>query len=1224
MKKLLSLLLALLLTGQLALAAFPGGENAEASEPVRAIVRLDPGSGGESPLADIPGVRVLWTYRQLFSGAAVEGTPKALAALAAADGVESVSLTRTYAQPQTGSAEAPVQSNSLPLMGAEALLDRGLNGDGVVIAVLDSGFRTSHSAFKDQGLAQSPALSREAVSAFVQGGGTPGRYISPRIPFAYDYCHGDDDVGTRDSHGTHVAALAAGYALGSDGAVLFRGAAPAAQLLAMKVFPDNADAGTDDAVVLKALEDALALGADVVNLSLGTPSGFSRDSTLDGLYAQAFQSLRQAGGILCCAAGNNGASTSMKLQGSPLPTAGYTDYGTVNAPATYPGAVAVAAADAMSYFSPGYLQAGERSIPFSDTTAQTGEAPPSLTALAGKSLALVAVPGTGTAADFAGLSLAGKLALVARGGITFTEKVQNAQAAGAAGCLIVNDQPGSILAAVDNAAIPCATLSREDGAFLRALAGKTDVTIHAQPMLVSGSGRPQMLDASSWGTAGLRLLPTFTAPGGSILSASARGDSAYRLESGTSMAAPNAAGSFAVLLQALRQRGIDDPAQAADLAEALLASTAQPMTDESGTPLSPRRQGAGLLDLAAAVDSPLVVEDPLLTLGENRQGRFTATFTLRNLSQEEQVLTLSTAVLTDGTAQVGETTYSSLSPRDITPQVAVSAPETLVLPAGEARTVQVSLAVDRDLRRELEQSFPNGFFVEGYITLTNQAGQAVHASCLGYCGDWEKAPIFEPTDFRDAVNAGAEAGALPVDLGANLAYVSDNPVYTEGRPLLGQNPYGSFPHSDKRSAIPGPASDALYTGGTMVALEFYTLRNAARIIALVSNARTGQIYRVEDAPWITRSPMDEFTYTAAPSGTFSWAGVDSRGEALPNGTRVNVSFYAWLEGDSAMEEAYRRSAPDAEDPDSYRWLLSSANDRCLAWRFPVTVDSAAPTAKAAVRGDTLSVTVTDGQFLAHAALLDSDGAVLAEDAFADDRAGKGHTLTLDLRQLEEGTETIYVTAADYAANLSGWSIDLTDRASLQPERCASALLTDVDRDAWYHQAVDFVWEKGLMTGGGTLTFRPEDGATRIQVISALYRLAGSPDPGEGECPFADVPASADFAPALTWAADLGLATGYHGDLFAPYANLSRQQLAVLLQRYAASTEAPASADPAVLAQFPDRGEISPWAESAVAWAVEAGILTGGAEGLLDPRGYVTRAELAEALMQLCGGEASAA
>lgn len=1214
MKKLLSLLLALLLTGQLALAAFPGGESAQAAEPVRAIVRLDP-QGGASALPDAPGVRVLWTYRLLFSGAAVEGTPQALAALAAADGVESVSLTRAYARPQTGSAEAPVQSNSLPLMGAEALLDRGLNGDGVVIAVLDSGFRTSHSAFRDQGLAQFPALSREAVSAFVQGGGTPGRYISPRIPFAYDYCHGDDDVSTRDSHGTHVAALAAGYALGSDGAVLFRGAAPAAQLLAMKVFPDNAGAGTDDAVVLKALEDALALGADVVNLSLGTPSGFSRDATLDGVYAQAFQSLRQAGVILCCAAGNDGASTSMKLQGSPLPTAGYTDYGTVNAPATYPGAVAVAAADATSYFSPGYLQAGERSIPFSDAAAQTGEAPPSLTTLAGKSLDLVSVPGTGTAEDFAGLSLAGKLALVDRGGITFTEKVKNAQAAGAAGCLIVNHQDGTILAAVDGAAIPCATLSREDGAFLRTLAGRTAVTVRAQPMLVSGSGQPKMLDASSWGSAGLRLLPTFTAPGGSILSASARGDSAYQLESGTSMAAPNAAGGFALLLQALRQRGIDDPVQAADLAEDLLASTAKPMAHESGAPLSPRRQGAGLLDLAAAVDSPLVVEDPLLTLGDSRQGRFTAGLTLRNLSREDQVLTLSATVLTDGTEQVGETLYSSLSPRDITRQVTLSAPETLVVPAGETRTVQVSLAVDRDLRRELEAAFFNGFFVEGYITLTNQAGQAVHASCLGYCGDWAKAPIFEPTDFRDAVNAGTEA--LPVDLGANLAYISDNPAYTEGRPLLGQNPYGDLPHSDRRSAIPGPASDALYTGGTLVALDFYTLRNAARIIALVSDARTGQIYQVEDAPWVARSPMDPFTYTAAPTGTFFWAGTDGQGQPLPNGARVNVSFYAWLEGDSAMDAAYRRSAPSAEDPGSYRWLLSPAYDRALAWRFPVTVDSAAPTAKAAVRGDTLSVTVADGQFLAHAALLDSGGAVLAEEAFADDRAGRAHTLTLDLRQLEEGADTIYVTAADYAANMTGWSIDLTAGATLRPERCPSALLTDVDRDAWYHQAVDFVWENRLMTGGGALTFHPEEDATRIQVISALYRLAGSPDPGEGTCPFADVPASADFAPALTWAAELGLATGYRGDFFAPYANISRQQLAALLLRYAALAEDPAPADPSALDRFPDREDLSPWAENAVAWALETGILTGGAEGLLDPRGYVTRAELAAALMALC-------
>lgn len=242
-----------------------------------------------------------------------------------------------------------------------------LYGDGVVIAVIDSGFRLSHQAFTDYGLAQNPALSEEDIAAFAQSGGTPGRYISSRIPFAYDYWGRDDDVGTNDAHGTHVAALAAGLARSEDGAVIFRGAAPAAQILAMKVFPDNSGAGADDTVILNARrtpppwERTLSPSPWVLPraLPLMTPWG--------GLYAQAFSNLRQQGILLCCAAGNDAVSTAADAQSSGLPSGGYTDYGTINAPASYPGATAVAAVDALHYAARGYIAAGERRSP--STTA---------------------------------------------------------------------------------------------------------------------------------------------------------------------------------------------------------------------------------------------------------------------------------------------------------------------------------------------------------------------------------------------------------------------------------------------------------------------------------------------------------------------------------------------------------------------------------------------------------------------------------------------------------------------------------------------------------------------------------------------------------------------------------------------------------------------------------------------------------------------------------------
>ena len=193
------------------LLAAPAALAAESrEEPVRAIVTFTPEAPAEdlvSAIETLPDTEVLWTYERTFSGVAVEAVPSALEEIAALPGVENAVPAATR-QPQA--LEAGPIANSLELMAPAETTD--LYGDGVVIAVIDSGFRLSHQAFTDYGLAQNPALSAEDVAAFAQSGGTPGRYVSSRIPFAYDYWGRDDDVGTTDAHGTHVAALAMGRA----------------------------------------------------------------------------------------------------------------------------------------------------------------------------------------------------------------------------------------------------------------------------------------------------------------------------------------------------------------------------------------------------------------------------------------------------------------------------------------------------------------------------------------------------------------------------------------------------------------------------------------------------------------------------------------------------------------------------------------------------------------------------------------------------------------------------------------------------------------------------------------------------------------------------------------------------------------------------------------------------------------------------------------------------
>ena len=238
--------------------ASPAAGAREPGGPLRAVVLYEDGAGPEEmarALEEAEGVTLLCRYESLFQGAAVEAEPQALAALEKLPGVAGVGLAQTYEPASSsGDGEALSPEEGLKLMKADGLWEQGYTGDGTVIAVLDSGLNTSHEAFADGSLMESPALSREDVAEFTQKGGTKGRYVSQRIPFAYDYYSRDDDVSTTNNHGTHVTALAAGYVRDRMGRVTFRGAAPAAQILSMKVFPDGTVGGADDAVILRALE----------------------------------------------------------------------------------------------------------------------------------------------------------------------------------------------------------------------------------------------------------------------------------------------------------------------------------------------------------------------------------------------------------------------------------------------------------------------------------------------------------------------------------------------------------------------------------------------------------------------------------------------------------------------------------------------------------------------------------------------------------------------------------------------------------------------------------------------------------------------------------------------------------------------------------------------------------------------------------------------------------
>jgi len=161
-------------------------------------------------------------------------------------------------------------------------------------------------------------------------------------------------------------------------------------------------------------------------------------------------------------------------------------------------------------------------------------------------------------------------------------------------------------------------------------------------------------------------------------------------------------------------------------------------------------------------------------------------------------------------------------------------------------------------------------------------------------------------------------------------------------------------------------------------------------------------------------------------------------------------------------------------------------------------------------------------------------------------------------------------------------------------------------DAWYHEAVDYVLEKGLMDGYGNGAFGPDDSLSRGQLAQILYNCAGRP--AAGGSPFRDVPDGAWCAPAVAWAAEQDIVDGYGGDLFGPDDPITREQLVVMLYRYAGSP-----VPPNLALNFTDADAVSGYAADPMRWAVERGIISGCGDGRLDPGGPATRAQAAQML-----------
>lgn len=170
---------------------------------------------------------------------------------------------------------------------------------------------------------------------------------------------------------------------------------------------------------------------------------------------------------------------------------------------------------------------------------------------------------------------------------------------------------------------------------------------------------------------------------------------------------------------------------------------------------------------------------------------------------------------------------------------------------------------------------------------------------------------------------------------------------------------------------------------------------------------------------------------------------------------------------------------------------------------------------------------------------------------------------------------------------------------------------DVKESDWFYAAVRYANENGLFGGVSETEFAPNMHVTRGMTVTVLYRAEGEPEAGSSA--FADVEASAYYADAAAWAEANGIVKGYTETEFGPNDDITREQMAAIMHRYAEYKGVTGIAD-GDLSVFSDAGSISDWAEADMRWAVGAGIINGRSE-TIDPLGSATRAETAAILQR---------
>ena len=1081
-------------------------------------------------------------------------------------GVADVVLEQQYEPAASENTVQPNMEISTGMTGTTTAWSTGYTGAGMRIAIIDTGLDTSLQSFDngayEYALEQNAARAKESVEAYKasldlldadeineklsllhikEGVSAADLYRTEKV--AYGYCYIDKDLDvthetdTEGEHGSHVAGIAAanrylpdgngGYVSALD-SVHMHGAAPDAQVLVMKVFGD--EGGAYDSDYTAAIEDAIVLGADTINLSLGSASpGPSKART--EAYQKIFDDLENASSVVTVSSGNAGYWAKnadpigyLYSDGVSMQTDGQ--------PGSYANSLTVASVDNDGFIG-NYLLIGQEPIAPSETTGFTNKL---ISTIVGEhEFVFFSEDATKYAVDAAGNNLLlayadavkDKIVFVSRGQSSFYQKHDAAAAAGALACVVYNNQSGSINMDLSSstATIPCVSITQDDGELVRTQAEPvyaedgTTVLYYTGKIEVRGKEPVRfnrdyktISEFSSWGVPGdLTLKPEIAAPGGNIYSLNGLHNSTsgmqgghqdYELMSGTSMAAPQIAGIGALVKQYIESKGLScsDLTDRA-LAQSIMMSTAEPVVNNENDAYYPViQQGAGMVNAAAATSADSYIKmqaDATASwadgkvkaeLGDEpaRTGSYDFSFTVNNLDGRTHAYALSAELFTQAlldyegqsymdtlttplsaavTWTVNGRTTDSLSRdydynndgrvdledgqllldvaskkpgakllnakaiADLNGDGAVTAYDahlflnllqeaTILVPAnGKAEVVCHIRLLDRSA---LNTSYPTGAYVEGYVrvqglaTDEGAAGTSHSIPVLGYYGSWSEPSMYDVGSLIDSIY-GTETRAPYLGTTNSYGYTVSNFLNilyageTESSAMVGNPVDFDDEYLSVRNAFNNQGGNSIST------LVFSLIRNAGNSRLQIVDSNTKTAYLDEEVGAATASYYSEnanaWQHTRLQLG-IDWSGTDASGNALPEGTSVDLTL--------TMAPEYYANADG-----SYRWDELKDGAKLSTH---LTIDNTAPEL-ISVRQDltqkTLAVTAMDNRYVAAVILWNMTDTPTPVSYILpnqpEDALGKTTDCTFDLSKLSGG-EKLLLQVVDYAYNASAYQL----------------------------------------------------------------------------------------------------------------------------------------------------------------------------------------------------------